>query len=333
MRLLNVTTRRLEEFFNDIPNYAILSHTWGKDEVTLQDLDRPEHASKRAYAKVDGVCSLAMRDGYNFVWVDTCCIDKTSSAELSEAINSMFQWYADASVCYAYLEDVHKGNDPAISDSQFRRSRWFTRGWTLQELLAPRRVEFYNSAWLYVGDCSLLSAAIESITGIPESYLQRGIDFRTATIAVRMGWAANRETTRKEDRSYSLLGIFGVNMTLLYGEGDRAFERLQLKIMERSTDNSILAWGLPQTLVPSFMGWNYEGTPSDLVNSLPSRFDTKPHGVLARRLEDFVASLETSPVYEIKSVTEMTNRGLRITLPLLRMEAQTYGILNFFYRR
>jgi hypothetical protein len=143
MRLLHVDTRQLEEFFNDdIPPYAILSHTWDEEEVTFQDLDVESHKNKRGHAKIEGYCQQAKSDGLSWVWIDTCCIDKTSSAELSEAINSTFQWYRESVVCYAYLQDVPQGVDIWEDDSGFRGSRWFTRGWTLQELLAPYRLIF-----------------------------------------------------------------------------------------------------------------------------------------------------------------------------------------------
>ncbi|KAK1729681.1 heterokaryon incompatibility protein-domain-containing protein [Colletotrichum acutatum] len=239
MRLLNVETRRLQEFFDEVPEYVILSHTWGSGEVTFQDLDRPDHTKKRGYIKIDGTCYLAARNGIKWVWVDTCCIDKTSSAELSEAINSMYRWYRDSQICYAYLEDFQQGDDPSSFDSQFSNSRWFTRGWTLQELLAPETVEFFDAVWKKLGTRSSLAPKIESITSIPTEFLKRNEDspaIRSAKIAMRMSWAARRQTTRVEDIAYSLLGIFDVNIPLLYGEGERAFERLQIEIMKQGHD-------------------------------------------------------------------------------------------------
>lgn len=130
MRLLNVHTRQLEEYFGGaIPPYAILSHVWGRDEVVFKDFEDAAHRSKPSYVKIDGCCQEAARNGLRYVWIDTCCIDKSSSAELSEAINSMFQWYRDASVCYAFLEDVPPGEDPYQFGTAFRKSRWHTRGW------------------------------------------------------------------------------------------------------------------------------------------------------------------------------------------------------------
>ncbi|CAN9229026.1 unnamed protein product [Alternaria alternata] len=137
----------VEEFLqSQVPDYVILSHTWGSEEITLQDILSNVAPSKKGFAKLIGCCKRAKDDGFTYCWIDTCCIDKTSSAELSEAINSMYQWYKGACICYAYLEDV-QGN-PQLDDYEaFSKSRWFTRGWTLQELIAPGIVEFYNVSW------------------------------------------------------------------------------------------------------------------------------------------------------------------------------------------
>lgn len=147
MWLMNVETRQLEKFFNNTPPYAILSHTWGKEEVSFQDLERDGHQKMLGYTKIEGCCHQAKQDGLPWVWVDTCCIDKTSSTELSEAINSMYRWYESAQVCYAYLEDVQADEDAFERNSTFRKSRWFERGWTLQELVAPSKLSFFNSRW------------------------------------------------------------------------------------------------------------------------------------------------------------------------------------------
>ncbi|KAK3365868.1 heterokaryon incompatibility protein-domain-containing protein [Lasiosphaeria ovina] len=149
MRLLNVETFRLEEFFGiDPPPYVILSHTWGKDdeEVSHRDfLDGKLDLPATRPIKLSGCCQQAQDDGYHYVWIDTCCIDKTNSVELQEAINSMFRWYREAQICYAYLADVPAGHDPEDPESAFSSSRWFIRGWTLQELLASLNLRFYDS--------------------------------------------------------------------------------------------------------------------------------------------------------------------------------------------
>jgi hypothetical protein len=152
MRLLDSASLCLSEFFGDrIPQYVILSHTWGEDEVTFQDIqDLKKAREKKAFRKLEQCCNKAHLDGFQWVWIDTCCIDKTSSAELSEAINSMYQWYRDSQICYAYLEDVRLVY-AGIAGKDLKESRWFTRGWTLQELIAPSIVEFYDTDVSIIG--------------------------------------------------------------------------------------------------------------------------------------------------------------------------------------
>ncbi|KAI8963150.1 HET-domain-containing protein [Daldinia sp. FL1419] len=242
MRLINVDTLQLEEFFGkDTPPYAILSHTWnGNTEVTFKEWERAAIddtiKSKGGYAKIVGACRRAQKDGLQYLWCDTNCIDKSSSAELSEAINSMFAWYRDSVVCYAYLWDVQEGIDT------FAKSRWFTRGWTLQELLAPSKVLFFDYHWTVIGDRGELAGMISSITRIHIDALRDRSTIYSYSIAQRMSWAADRETTRSEDTAYCLLGIFDINMPLLYGEGSKSFVRLQREIIKVSNDQSILAW-------------------------------------------------------------------------------------------
>ncbi|KAL0932397.1 HET domain-containing protein [Colletotrichum truncatum] len=262
MWLLNTDSLALQEFFHARPGYAILSHTWGDEEVTYQDIlgDKSSLKDKAGYKKIRECCALARENGFQWVWIDTCCINKSSSAELSEAINSMFQWYREARVCYAYLIDVPSLHYAAFlayknlintPDDQvdvfkeekaiFMKSRWFTRGWTLQELLAPRQVLFYASDWSYIGTKDDLSGLIEEQTGISD--LALGSDsLQGFPVRTKMQWAAGRQTTRVEDLAYCLLGIFDINMPLLYGEGNRAFRRLQEEILKAAEDYSLLAW-------------------------------------------------------------------------------------------
>ena len=245
MRLLHSERIELDRF-NEVPPYAILSHTWRNEdeEVIFQDIlnnNNNNNAStttaKPGYQKVRNTCIRAAADGLDHVWIDSCCIDKTSSAELSEALNSMYYWYQQAEVCYVYLVDV-----PSHSyRTMFARSKWFTRGWTLQELIAPSNMMFLSSDWREIGTKWDMSREIETITGIPENILL-GDDPSLASIAQRMSWAANRFTKKVEDRAYSLMGLFGVNMPLLYGERESAFLRLQEEIMKGSNDHSIFAW-------------------------------------------------------------------------------------------
>ncbi|PIL28702.1 hypothetical protein GSI_08746 [Ganoderma sinense ZZ0214-1] len=199
---------------------------------------------RRLSPKIREACAVARTNGYRYVWIDSCCIDKSSSSELSEAINSMYEWYARADVCYAYLADVPPGVDHQAEDSFFRKSRWFTRGWTLQELIAPRRVEFLSKDWAPVGSKHVLARLVENVTKIDYKALLHLESLDNFSVAQRLSWAANRETTRREDRAYSLLGIFDIHMPTLYGEGDRAFRRLQELIMQRLPDQSLFAWGL-----------------------------------------------------------------------------------------
>ncbi|KAK3346636.1 heterokaryon incompatibility protein-domain-containing protein [Lasiosphaeria hispida] len=239
-------TFQLTEFFGvPPPPYAILSHTWGEDseEVSYHDvLTGRLNVVETRPIKVSGCCEQAKRDGCDYVWIDTCCIDKTNSVELQEAINSMFKWYQEAEICYAFLSDVPTGDEPQNPGSSFSSSRWFQRGWTLQELLAPFDVCFYDSEWQSLGTKGDLCDAIEEITRIQSSFLLGLEELHDASVAQRMCWAARRVTKRKEDMAYCLLGIFGVAMPMIYGEGDRAFRRLQEQIMKDIGDDSILAW-------------------------------------------------------------------------------------------
>jgi hypothetical protein len=227
---------------NVIPPYAILSHTWGADgeEVTFKDMMEGTGKSKAGYDKIRFCGEQARRDGIQYFWVDTCCIEKSSSAELQEAINSMFRWYRNAANCYVYLADVSTAgfdaNDKSSQpwDLAFRKSRWFTRGWTLQELIAPATVEFFSKEGDPLGTRKYLERQIHDVTGIPVKAL-RGNPLSNFSIHERMMWAEKRETTREEDKAYSLLGIFDVHMPLIYGEArDKAFKRLQEEIDKAS---------------------------------------------------------------------------------------------------
>lgn len=174
--------------------------------------------------------------------MDTCCIDKSSSAELSEAVNSMFQWYRKATVCYAYLQDVPDHQDAHALSRSFQKSEWFERGWTLQELIAPSTLYFFGSSWKRIGSRHSLTNLVAQVTGIDLDVFTTG-DLSKYCVAQKMSWASKRKCTRIEDEAYSLLGIFGINMPLLYGEGSKAFQRLQEEILTRTGDYSLLAHG------------------------------------------------------------------------------------------
>ena len=243
MRLLRIESLTFEQYSNYHPKYIILSHTWGDEEVTHQELQKGSAHGKKGLAKIVGFCNLVRRQrpDIHHVWVDTCCIDKTSSAELTETLNAMFQWYRDAECCYAFLEDVALNSQTKRLGQDFDDCRWFTRGWTLQELLAPANVEFYDQSWTPIGTKATLTARIANVTRIQEPVLQTG-NVSGISVACKMSWAAARQTTRVEDMAYSLMGIFDINMPMLYGEGNRAFLRLQEEIIRRYDDQSILAW-------------------------------------------------------------------------------------------
>jgi hypothetical protein len=241
MRLLQYNDRgdihlTKDYFGDDIPSYAILSHTWGAEEVTFRDLMDGKGDKKEGYDKIRFCGRQALRDGLQYFWVDTCCIDKSSSAELSEAINCMYRWYMKADKCYVYLADVSGLN--IDTDNEFSRwqwmaafwnSRWFTRGWTLQELIAPVSVEFFSKEGTKLGNKKSLEDAIRGVTGLPRAL--RGSPLSSFSIPQRLSWIEKRNTTRPEDKAYSLLGIFDVQIPLLYGEGQqKAFGRLQEEI-------------------------------------------------------------------------------------------------------
>ena len=286
MRLINTRTLELGMFEGDrIPKYAILSHRWGEDEVLFDDMRNGSASGKESYQKVVKCCEQARKDNIPFVWIDTCCIDKSSTAELSEAINSMFKWYEDSEVCYAYLSDVsthhpeweywrdffsqarsslhdsdsiqevqsamHKSCkdgtkfEPRFTGTfmeEFVSSVWFSCGWTLQELLAPRKLQFFNRFWQDIGDKYLLLGPLHAATRIPPAVLAKVQGMDEVSIAEKMSWASGRTTTRTEDRAYSLMGIFKVSMPMLYGEGNNAFVRLQEEIIRRTEDMTFLCW-------------------------------------------------------------------------------------------
>jgi hypothetical protein len=245
MRLINVHTYELSTVTLDVDygatlTYAILSHTWAEEELTLQDFVSDARETKKGFLKVKGCCEQAKKDDIDWVWIDTCCIDKTDSAELSEAINSMYAWYRCSAVCYVYLEDVPP-RSPHLDVEGFEEARWFTRGWCLQELIAPPKVEFYAWDWSEVGTKWSLQSVITRVTSIPPRALLHG-DLESYSVAQRMSWAANRQTKRVEDEAYCLLGIFDIHMPLIYGEGREAFLRLQHEILQRREDYSLLIW-------------------------------------------------------------------------------------------
>jgi hypothetical protein len=229
--------RLTKNYVVDIPQYAILSHTWGSDddEVTFQDVMDGTGTEKAGYRKVEFCAEQVARDGLQYFWVDSCCIDQSNNNEVSEAINSMFRWYGNAVRCYVFLSDISNSDQSKQQsklswEADFRASRWFKRGWTLQELLAPVRVEFFTQDGQRLGNKQSLEREIHEITGIPITALQ-GTFLSQFGIEERFRWADNRQTKRDEDMAYCLLGIFGVFMPLIYGEGRaNAIHRLRREI-------------------------------------------------------------------------------------------------------
>jgi hypothetical protein len=310
MRLLRLDNEAGDEFNlvefigENVPPYSILSHTWGQSgsEVTYKDFVDGTGKNKAGYDKIRSCGIQTAKKGLQYLWVDTCCIDKTSSAELSEAINSMFRWYREAEICFAYLEDVP--SELLISEWSTSDIRWFSRGWTLQELLAPRQIEFYATDWTFLGTRSDHCGVLSQITGIHKEALD-GRPLERFSIAQRMSWASSRTTTRPEDLAYCLLGLFDVNLPLLYGEGGkRAFLRLQEEIMRGSDDQTIFAW-TQRHVEPQ-----------------------KMHGLLADLPADFALAANIVPRgdLQVSNPYSVTNSGLQITLPI------TLGVRGEFRR-
>ncbi|KAH8646407.1 heterokaryon incompatibility protein-domain-containing protein [Tricladium varicosporioides] len=320
MRLLHTTTLKIEQFLESgnpsslahfegsvsgvaIPKYAILSHTWGDEEVSFQDMqgERELIRQKAGYRKLRDSCAQSLKNGYDYIWIDTCCIDKSSSAELSESINSMYRWYKKATICYVYLEDANGDVPFQINNNNKALPRWYSRGWTLQELIAPGNVRFYNKSWKFLGTKLEHMTAISNATGI-DLYALGGGDLTKLTIARRMSWVANRKTTRSEDIAYCLLGIFDINMPLLYGEGENAFIRLQQEIMNVSGDQSIFAWRDDDSMeyYREDYGERYER--HGLLASSPTYFRTS--GVVAQ-----FQSQRSG-----RSISMSTNQGLKVDL-------------------
>ncbi|RYP71549.1 hypothetical protein DL770_008115 [Monosporascus sp. CRB-9-2] len=324
MWLIRTDTLQLEYVTDAIAEdkpYAILSHCWEEGhEVSFQefcDLERTVRR-KKGFAKIINACAYAREEKppLDYCWVDTCCIDKKSSAELTEAINSMFKWYREAAVCYAYLHDLPGHGD---LEQQLPLCRYFTRGWTLQELIAPRKMQFFDGEWKRCGTKPRLQGLLHRITNIPLAVLMDGDKVHSECIARRMSWAAHRQTGRIEDQAYCLLGIFGISMPMIYGEGWQAFRRLQEELIKDNPDRSIFAWKSPMTIASD----------SSSRSSGDDNGDDEYRGLLARTPREFAhcgryASLQTA--YRSYSDFLITNRGLRFEgrLPIVTMPRMGY---------
>ena len=320
MRFLDTVSLQLV----DIPDselegiqYAVLSHRWGasEDEVSYEDLISSSGCSRIGMAKVQGFCKIALAANCRYGWADTCCINKGDPNELNEAINSMYMWYKTSKICIVYLEDVPR--------KEFTDSEWFDRGWTLQELIAPRHVSFFNQQWSLIGTKAGLLADISSKTRIPEDVLSHARKHTTCSVAQRMSWAAKRKTTRVEDRAYSLLGLFNLHMPMIYGEREGAFIRLQQLIIQRSKDESIFAWAMesPDTATRTYCSF-YASSPSvyvacnDVVQIPGSKGFSETNGELSIQLKAFPQSPGT--YFAMLHCTERSQPDERVAIVIAR---------------
>ncbi|KAI1101937.1 heterokaryon incompatibility protein-domain-containing protein [Jackrogersella minutella] len=244
MRLLNVKTMRVESFptrqISAIPDYVILSHRWqDEEEVSFHDiqgeLEKIQH--KKGYQKILKCCEIASSTGFEYVWIDTCCINKSDENELTHTLAAMFRYYRDSQACYTYLADVSGDDNPFDEGSEFRRSKWFTRGWTLQELVAPLYVTFFDRDWNEIGTKSNLRTVIADVTGISPQVLAMNYG-GAISIAQRQAWAKDRQTKEIEDQAYSMMGLLGVKIPVKYGEGEAAFRKIKDEI-ERLKNNDL----------------------------------------------------------------------------------------------
>ncbi|KAL4081386.1 hypothetical protein V8B97DRAFT_17785 [Scleroderma yunnanense] len=316
------------EFRNDkTMAYAILSYRWSGQGVSYKEMtklakigiqERDQVRRRYGYRQILNSCEQAKRDRYEWLWVDACCIDRRNAAEVVEANNATYRWFENSSICYVYLDDVSGTSLPTgRDDEKYSTSNgwpeWFSRAWTLQEMIAPSNVQFFNSHWQPIGDKKTLSHTLSRITGVPQHILSDGLSGNRPCVAQIMSWAADRKTFRDEDRTYSLLGLLDVNMPMLYGEGEKAFHRLQLEIIRTSNDQSIFAW--------EFNGGTRR-TGSILADD-PSFFrDCNKMELMD--LDEFVRSVKDDiPEDELRSVNEdqlgvypITNRGIHMWLLL-----------------
>ena len=335
MRLLHARDLTLRDFVgNNIPVYAIVSHRWSEAELSYQTFlrDKEQYVSgslqNYGWTKIVKAAKLALQDDVQWIWIDTICINKESSAELTEAINSMYDWYKYADICFVFLPDVHSdaedmpegSTEPTFTaevdinihrpadytpvpmyEDEFIQSDWFKRSWTLQELLAPGSVIFFDSKFQSLGTRNTLALLITKATSIPQAFLGGGTwlrwDATKACVAERMKWASRRDATRNEDKAYSMLGLFQVNLPLLYGEGNRAFRRLQIEIIRETKDESILAWMSEMALIPGLAS-------------------TGELSILSGNTEMFSHVRAAQWTLFQRKHYEVTNMGLRFTLPI-----------------
>ncbi|KAI5986761.1 hypothetical protein F5J12DRAFT_868177 [Pisolithus orientalis] len=310
MYLLNARTQKLEHFL-DLPPYAILSHAWQSGEAhRFHEIGTPGVCQKPGYDKVQGCCTLALQHGLDYVWIDTCCADANSITAFDEALNSSYAWFNQAAVCFVYLHDVESRERPEQESSTFRRSKWFSRAWTLQELLAPGNVFFFAKDWKEIGTKAGLASVISSVTGIHTDALMHPERVPHFSVATRMSWAKGRKSSKPEDRVYALMGLFGVNLPIVYGQGEtETFMKLQHEIIKKSDDQSILAWRF-FTRAPS------PRTSSFLADS-PDYFADcgDVHRIPSDQLLEYCIK-HSHPTANPRSGFLLTCRGLQATLPV-----------------
>ncbi|KAF9473423.1 hypothetical protein BDN70DRAFT_843490 [Pholiota conissans] len=300
---------KLYDELNSLTKYAILSHTWARSisgEVSYNgwrngslDLTQP------GFKKLVQFCRAALENhGLSLGWMDTVCIDKSSSSELDESIRSMFKWYQNSSICITYLAETESFSD-MVKDS------WFTRGWTLQELLAPTFIKFYNRAWNQLTTSkndkwdNSIQAQIELATSITKTELLT-IHLAGVSFSRKMQWAARRRVTRTEDVAYSLMGLFDISMSIAYGEGgQRAFVRLIKEILSTSKYRTL-----------DIFNWGGEYA-SDLSSLLPS----SPKAYLERD-----ERLDISPI--LMEPLTLTHMGLRVPVLILPTKVTESSIIT-----
>ena len=340
IRLIHCEDQKFEEFDDPPEEYAILSHTWQRDrrgnekEVTYQIFQAQPKGKRQGHEagweKVEKACDIALKHKIKWIWIDSCCINKTDIQELTEAVNSMYQWYEQSRICIAYLGD--------LDGTELTSCTWFLRGWTLQELIAPSKVLFYNKRWEYCGskngyniednynEAKDLSSQVADISGIDRDLLREkdSVLIKRSLSSVpacqKMYWASKRKTTKAEDMAYCLIGIFGINhMHLKYGEGRGAFIRLQEEIIKQSNDSTLFAWQVlhpDQCITENLLNLDEKG-PFERISEFP-KSRRRLHGIFACHPGEFQLAREIKPKQHIIYNDEITvtSRGIKLTNPL-----------------
>ena len=363
IRLLDTYTGQFEEKDPKRTKYAIFSHTWDhkqgeqkyaelrKIQQRYPTLPRPMEQWREAQQvpgsiwddpklshKIRKACELARNEGYHHIWIDFCCIDKTNSTELARAIRSMYAWYAGAGICYVHLADVFFTK--SLEDSRkatppdFRKARWFTRAWTLQELIAPRQVHFVSKGWKLLGTKDSLLQRVVDITSIHRDALLHRKPLNEFSVAQRLSWAVGRKATQPQDRTYSLVGIFNIDIPAGHDNPELAFQQLQVAIMKSIPDQSLFAWkriyfepwiedNSNQVRYYRYRKLVYKASslikPS-LLSPSPDRFSKLASGIRPIPREDVLRQLGNllpSEVFPTLTFSKPTERGLSAKVPLL----------------